>query len=161
MMARLRRAAAPKRARGTGAASRWTYVLFRPHAPRNQRTTPAPADAGGLPPAEASRATAAIGPGYLAILCLVLCAVAFAFVYHLRIRFEGIELGYATSSARARQSHLVLERQELRLELASLKSPALVEAEARERLGMDVPGHDRIIVIGEPKDQTPLSGGAL
>ena len=53
-----------------------------------------------------------------------------------------------------------MAHQELRLELASLKSPARVEAEARERLGMAVPGHDRIILIGEARRPASVSGGA-
>jgi cell division protein FtsL len=158
MIGRLRKAKARRRPREASSPSRWTYVLFRPRAPKNQRTG-APSDPAA--PAALSPRAATIGPGYLALLCLILCAVAIAFVYHLRVRFEGIELGYATSAARAKQSHLVLERQELRLELASLKAPARVESEARERLGMDVPGHDRIMVIGEAKSAAPLSGGAL
>jgi cell division protein FtsL len=147
------------------APSRWIGVLFRPKAPANRRTNAAaasgPAPEEELEKGEAPRGADTIGAGYLALLCLVLCAVVFAFVYHLRVRFDGIELGYATSAARSRQSHLVLERQELRLELASLKSPARVEEEARERLGMEVPGHDRIVVIGEKRGAVPLSGGAL
>jgi cell division protein FtsL len=95
------------------------------------------------------------------LFSLVVFAVAAAFVFHLHVRFDGIELGYATSAARARQSRLLLEQRELRLELASLKSPARIEADARERLGMEVPGHDRIIVIGEARRFVSVSGGAL
>lgn len=146
------------RGRRAPAAGRWTNVLFRPRAPANQRTGPREAEA---PPHAPGPGFAAVGPAYLALLLLVLGAVVSAFVYHLRVRFDGIELGYATSAARARQSRLVLERQELRLELASLKSPARVQAEARERLGMDVPDHDRIVVIGDPKRPAAVSGGAL
>jgi cell division protein FtsL len=159
MIARPRIGGAQKKGRGSPPRSRWTNVLFRPRAPANQRTNAAP-EAEGAKPAPQPR-SAAIGPGYLVLLLLVLGAVASAFVFHLHVRFDGIELGYATSAARARQSHLVLERQELRLELASLKSPARVQAEARERLGMDVPDHDRIIVIGDPKKPAAVSGGAL
>jgi cell division protein FtsL len=141
------------------AESRWTYVLFRPAEPRARRASTPGTDApNGAPP---TRRAPAIGVGYLALMCLVVFAVAAAFVYHLHVRFEGVELGYATSAARARQSRLLLERQELRLELASLKAPARVEAEARERLGMVVPGHDRIIVIGESRRVVSVSGGAL
>jgi len=137
----------------------WTGVLFRPAAPRAKRSsTP---DAGAPPEADRQRRAPSIGAGYLALLSLIVFAVAAAFVFHLHVRFAGVELGYATSSARARQSRLLLERQELRLELASLKSPARVEADARERLGIVVPVHDRIIVIGEARRVVSVSGGAL
>jgi cell division protein FtsL len=139
--------------------SRWTYVLFRPAAPRAKRSS---TPAAKSPPTSASpRSETKLGAGYLALFSLIVFAVAAAFVLHLHVRFDGIELGYATSAARARQSRLLLERQELRLELASLKSPARVEADARERLGMEVPGHDRIIVIGETRRFVSVSGGAL
>jgi cell division protein FtsL len=139
--------------------SKWTGVLFRPATPRAKRSSSS--DAGETSAADRQRRTPSIGAGYLALLCLIIFAVAAAFVFHLHVRFDGIELGYATSAARARQSRLLLERQELRLELASLKSPARVEADARERLGMEVPGHDRIFVIGEARRVVSVSGGAL
>jgi cell division protein FtsL len=141
------------------APSRWTYVLFRPPAPFAGRS-PAAVGKPASASAPAQRAIS-LGAGYLALFSLIVFAVTAAFVLHLHVRFEGVELGYATSAARTRQSRLLLERQELRLELASLKSPARVEADARERLGMEVPGHDRIIVIGEARRVVSVSGGAL
>jgi cell division protein FtsL len=138
--------------------SRWTYVLFRPASPRPKRVDAADA---AQAPAPEGRGGARLGAGYLALFGLIVVAVTAAFVLHLHVRFEGIELGYAASAARARQSRLQLERQELRLELASLKSPARVETDARERLGMEVPGHDRIFVIGEARRVVSASGGAL
>jgi cell division protein FtsL len=161
MKARRRIANALKSGCGKASPSRWTYVLFRPKAPTNRRTNSTSAAEEQSQDVLSPRGPETIGTGYLALLCLIVCGVVFAFVYHLHVRFEGIELGYATSAARSKQSHLVLERQELRLELASLKSPSRVEAEAREHLGMDVPGHDRIVVIGEKHQALSVSGGAL
>jgi len=141
------------------APSRWTYVLFRPAATNAGRAS-SPSERPSTASAPPKR-TAKLGAGYLALMCVIVFAVAAAFVFHLHVRFDGIELGYATSAARARQSRLLLERQELRLELASLKSPAQIEADARERLGMEVPGHNRIIVVGEARRVVSVSGGAL
>jgi len=98
--------------------------------------------------------------GYLFLVLLVVAIVSAGFVYHLRIRFEGVELGYKTSQARAERARLLVERRELRLELASLKSAKRVEAEAREKLGMDMPGHDKIIPIGQGKRTILASGRA-
>lgn len=95
------------------------------------------------------------------MLCLVIIVVAGAFVYHLGVRFEGVRLGYETSKARAMQTRLLLERRELRLELASLKAPERVETDARDKLGMEVPEHDRIITIGSKRKVVSASGGAL
>jgi len=101
-----------------------------------------------------------LGPGYLALLLLVIALVAGAFVSHLYIRYDGIRLGYETSKARALRTRMLLERRELRLELASLKSPGEIELEARERLGMVAPENDRIVPI-RPRRTVAASGGAL
>lgn len=97
---------------------------------------------------------------YLILICLVAALVAGLFVFHLSIRFEGVRLGYETSQARAERARLLVERRELRLELATLKSPKRVEAEARERLGMEVPDHSRIILMGKKNKTIVASGGA-
>jgi cell division protein FtsL len=55
----------------------------------------------------------------------------------------------------------LLERRELRLELASLKSPERIEIEARERLGMEIPDHRRIVPVGKKRKVVSVSGGAL
>ncbi|MDD5307087.1 MAG: cell division protein FtsL [Deltaproteobacteria bacterium] len=102
-----------------------------------------------------------MGPAYLALLLVVVALVAGAFVFHLYVRFEGIHLGYETSRARAVRARMLVERRELRLELASMKSPDRVEIEAREKLGMEVPDHARIIPIGGRQAPAPASGGAL
>jgi cell division protein FtsL len=97
---------------------------------------------------------------YMVAMCLVVAVVAAAFVFHLNVRFEGVRLGYDTSQARAIRSRLIVERRELRLELATLKAPERVEAEARERLSMEVPDYRRIVVIGKRKSEIVASGGA-
>lgn len=96
---------------------------------------------------------------YLLLLFLTVAVVVAAFVSHLYIRFEGVRLGYETSIARADRARLLVERRELRLELASLKDPERVEAEAREKLGMAIPDHGRIIPIGKQSAPTLASGG--
>jgi cell division protein FtsL len=101
-----------------------------------------------------------LGFGYLALFLLVLVVVTGSFATHLWVRFEGVRLGYATSKARDERARLLLERRELRLELASLKGPARVEEEAREKLGMEVPEHARIIPMGKTPTSLVASGGA-
>ncbi len=97
---------------------------------------------------------------YLVGICLVVGIVATAFVFHLYIRFEGIRLGYETSQVRAQRARLLVEQRELRLELASLKSPQRVKSEAREKLGMEMPDYRRIIPIGKKRRTVLVSGGA-
>ncbi len=97
---------------------------------------------------------------YLFAMLLVIVVVTASFVFHLHVRFEGVRLGYETSKARAERSQLLVERRELRLELASLKAPERVELEAREKLSMEVPDHGQIVVIGKRPKEVLASGGA-
>jgi len=115
--------------------------------------------AWSLDPRRAERTR--LGGGYLLLLTLVIALVTGAFVAHLYVRFEGVRLGYETNRARAARTRLLLERRELRLELASLKSPGRVETEARERLGMEIPDHRRIVPVGRKRKSISVSGGAL
>ena len=98
---------------------------------------------------------------YVLMLTMVIVIVCGAFVFHLSVRFEGVRLGYETSKARSLQTRLLLERRELRLELASLKAPERVEIDAREKLGMEVPDHGRIVPIDRKRKVVSVSGGAL
>ena len=98
---------------------------------------------------------------YVLMMTVVIAIVCGAFIFHLSVRFEGVRLGYETSKARSLQTRLLLEQRELRLELASLKAPERVEADAREKLGMEVPDHNRIVPIDRKRKVVSVSGGAL
>jgi cell division protein FtsL len=152
-----RRGASVKRTRG----SSW-FNLVRRSPNRAAATDKDNIEAGTGWSANPRRGTGArLGPGYLLLLTLVILLVTAAFLVHLYIRFEGVRLGYETNRARATRTRLLLERRELRLELASLKSPARVETEARERLGMEIPDHRRIVPVGRKRKSITVSGGAL
>jgi hypothetical protein len=68
--------------------SRWTYVLFRPAAPRARRSS-SPA-AKSTPTSAAPLSETKLGAGYLVLFSLIVFAVAAAFVFHLHVRFDGI-----------------------------------------------------------------------
>ncbi len=112
-----------------------------------------------IPTESVSHTTADCNPrgvsySYLVFFCLLSLMVTGALIYHLHIRFEGVRLGYMTSRARAACAQLIAERRELRLEYSSLKSPERIESAAREKLGMEMPEHDRIILM--KKRVTPM-----
>lgn len=144
---------------GRGSGRSWLRLVRRSpnHNPNDGQPDAAPGYSGGSSLSNRSR----LGAGYLLLLTLVLALVTGAFLAHLYIRFEGVRLGYETNRARAARTRLLLERRELRLELASLKSPGRVEAEARERLGMEIPDHRRIVSVGKKRKTISVSGGAL
>ena len=86
--------------------------------------------------------------GFLLLWTIAVAAATAAFVLHLGLRLRNVELGYALSESRARQVSLLEKRRVLQLENASLRTPARIDRIARELLGMDVPGHDRILSVG-------------
>lgn len=98
---------------------------------------------------------------HVLIICLSLLVAAGGLIYHLHIRFEGVRLGYQASEQRKKQTQLMLQRRELRLELASMKEPGRIEDEAREKLGMETPKSDEFVHINKKKKVVSVSGGAL
>ena len=107
----------------------------------------------GPPPKQASAS-------YLMLFVLLCIAVTGGLIYHLHLRFEGVRLGYETSRVRAERAQLVAEQRELSLELSSLKSPERVEAEAREKLGMEMPELDQIVPMEKRVSPVLASGRA-
>ena len=106
--------------------------------------------------AERSRAR-----GFIWVWAVAVALAAGAFVWHLDVRFRIIQTGYALSRAQAEQRRLRLSQRELRLEMATLKEPGRIEAQAREQLGMDRPDHDRIIHLdGRRRPRLARRGGA-
>jgi len=92
---------------------------------------------------------------------MTIIVLASACIYHLNVRFQGIALGYEAGRERKIQTQLLLERRELRLEMASLKEQRRIESEARQKLGMEIPSFERIVSVGRQKRTVAASGGAL
>src|SRR5690242_17860697 len=85
---------------------------------------------------------------------LLLCALfAGVGVMHVTARILVVRVGYQLSTAEAQYQRLSREHDRLKLELATLKSPAKLERVARERLGMGPPPGGRVVAVGpaEPK----------
>jgi len=80
---------------------------------------------------------------------------------HLHVRFEVLRLGYATSQSKAKLNTLKLKERALKLEIATLKAPARIEREARERLGMDVADYSRIIFVEKSSGGFRLASGKV
>ena len=99
--------------------------------------------------------------GYLVTLLVVFALVVGAFIFHLHVRFDGMRLAREVRRENVVREELLRERAKLRLEIASQKSPGRIEVEARERLEMEVPDHDRIVPIRGRKRQRPASGRAI
>jgi cell division protein FtsL len=87
--------------------------------------------------------------GFVVLWAASVIVAAAAFTWHLDVRFEIIQTGYALSQAQAEQRRLRLSQRELRLEMATLKEPGRIEAQARADLGMERPDHQRIIRLDD------------
>ena len=72
---------------------------------------------------------------------LVLACIA-----HVWLRLQVIRLGYDLSAARAMQLRLEHERQELEIEVATLRDPARIERNAR-KLGMTAPRAGQVTLV--------------
>ena len=77
----------------------------------------------------------------LGAFLLVLC------VARVWLRLETVNLGYELSSARQMQLRLEHERQELQVEIATLRDPARIAGIARRRLGMRDPEKGQVVVL--------------
>ena len=94
----------------------------------------------------------------LFVWSLAVAAATAAFVVHISIRLETIDLGYRVGRAKAAHGKLVERRRLLTIEAATLRAPQRVGRIARDALGMSVPGHDRIHLVGRPRRRRVTSG---
>ena len=143
--------------RSTKEPPRTGRPLLQVFRPKEHRADPLPAS---LPNRE-NPTPCRVGIPFLFFVAFSIFVAAGGFIYHLHVRFEGVRLGYEASQARRAQARLMLERRELRLELASLKEPGRIEDEARNRLGMEAPAFDRIVPLSGRRRTVSVSGGAL
>jgi cell division protein FtsL len=87
---------------------------------------------------------------FLPIWTMAIAASASAFVVHLALRGQTVQLGYELGRARQEQARLREVKRVLELEAASYKTPERVEIVARTLLGMEPPAPDRIIPLAQP-----------
>ncbi|WNG34681.1 cell division protein FtsL [Archangium violaceum] len=68
-------------------------------------------------------------------------------ILHVTSRVLVVDMGYRLSRAEAEERALIRENDRLKLELATLKSPARLEKLAREKLGMAMPSGPVVIAL--------------
>ena len=84
---------------------------------------------------------------FVLLWTLAVVATVAAFIVHLGLRGQIVDLGYRLGRARAEQAKLREINRVLDLEAASHRSPQRVEVVARTLLGMTPPSPERIIPI--------------
>lgn len=102
-----------------------------------------------------SRSSVSVGQVLAHLLPGALLFALFAAVgiLHVSSRVLVVDAGYRLSQAEARQRTLTRENDQLKLELATLRSPARLERLAREQLGMSMPRGP--LVISLPARRVP------
>ena len=81
---------------------------------------------------------------WIVILTALMVAVGMAFAYSSN---RVIGLGYEISTLQAERRLVLEEYSKLRVELASLRQPDLVEKTAVDKFGLVRPAADRVVVI--------------
>jgi len=84
---------------------------------------------------------------FLPLWTLAVAATVSAFVVHLALRSQTMQLGYELGQARQEEGRLREVKRVLELESASYKTPQRVEIVARTLLGMQPPEPDRIVSL--------------
>jgi len=79
------------------------------------------------------------------MVCMLLLTVVS--IFHVWSRFRLIELNLQIGEASRQMKDLEQEQKRLKLEAESLKTPARIEAIAKQDLGMIVPNDQQIIVV--------------
>jgi cell division protein FtsL len=90
---------------------------------------------------------------FLQILCQLLPAVLFGVLFaavgvlHVTSRTCIVDIGYRLSSIESEVRTLVHQSDQLKLEMATLKSPTRLEKIAREKLGMVAPSAAAVVSV--------------
>ncbi len=80
---------------------------------------------------------------------LMICMIVFTIVsvFHVWSRFKLVDLNLEMSEISSQLSETGQEQKRLKLEVASLKAPARIEAIARNELGMALPTEQQVIHV--------------
>ena len=95
---------------------------------------------------------------FLFLWTVAVIAAAAAFVAHLALRHNTVQLGYEVGQERRVQRRLIEQRRLLAIEAATLRQATRIETVARGRLEMDVPESARVVPVGQQSRQRRMSG---
>lgn len=94
-----------------------------------------------------------------AFLSLVVLASACA-IFYIGTHIQAVNLGYKIGQELQRKEELIEENKRLSLEIARLKSPIRIEAEAKETLGLELPKTQQVFYLSrwEPDTLMQVAG---
>jgi len=93
-------------------------------------------------PPKASRDRKLIGVWIILLVCFVAELLG-----HTWCRVQSVRVGYEITAARRHGQKLLSTQRQLKVELASLKSPQRIAKIARQRLGLVMPDANQTIVM--------------
>lgn len=96
-----------------------------------------------------------------AFVSLVVLASACA-IFYIGTHIQAVNLGYKIGQELQRKEQLIEENKRLSLEIARLKSPTRIEAEAKETFGLELPKTQQVFYLSrwEPDTLTQVAGAA-
>lgn len=96
-----------------------------------------------------------------AFVSLVVLASACA-IFYIGTHIQAVNLGYKIGQELQRKEQLIEENKRLSLDIARLKSPIRIEAEAKETLGLELPKTQQVFYLSrwEPDTLTQVAGAA-
>lgn len=77
----------------------------------------------------------------------LVCLLVMSVLFYVWTRVQVVQFGYEISLALREKEEVIIAHHELTLEVATLRSAQQVEKRARERLGMDHPRKDQLVII--------------
>jgi cell division protein FtsL len=83
-------------------------------------------------------------------LLMVICAVMLISLFYVWPHIRMTELEYQIAEEVGNKQRLLEEREKLKIELATLKSPQRIEVIAREKLQMTYPERDQLVNLKSP-----------
>ena len=95
---------------------------------------------------------------FLVLWSAAVLAAAAAFVAHLALRQQTVQLGYEVGTARRAQRRLIEQRRLLAIEAATLRQPERIETIARGSLGMEIPEPERVVPVGRAARRRRTAG---
>jgi cell division protein FtsL len=87
------------------------------------------------------------GPKIIGIWIFFMVIFIIELLFYTWSRVQCVQLGYELSEAAGKQNDLLLLRNNLKIEIAHLKSPKRITEIAKEQLGLTLPKPNQLIVI--------------
>ena len=81
---------------------------------------------------------------YLMVVMVLLTLVS---IFHVWSRVKVVDLNLQLGESRKQFKELHLEQSQLKLEVASLKTPSRIEALARQELGLSMPTNQQVVQV--------------